>query len=56
MSKRSSLLYSNTCSADKLHCSPAQAGNVNSYNSLRTVSSVGFIAGGVLATPGLHCF
>ncbi len=53
ISKRSSLLDSNTCSADKLHCSPAQAGDVNAYNSLRTVSSVGFIAGGVFTAAGV---
>jgi hypothetical protein len=52
-SKRSSLLDSKTCSADGLHCSPAQASDVNAYNSLRTVSTVGFIAGGVLAAAGV---
>lgn len=52
-SKRSSLLDSNTCSADGRHCSPAQASDVNAYNSLRTLSSVGFIAGGVLAATGV---
>ena len=53
MSKRSSLRDSNTCSADGLHCLPSQASDVNAYNSLRTVSSVGFIAGGVLAVTGI---
>jgi hypothetical protein len=52
-SKRSSLLDSSTCSADGRHCSPAQASDVNAYNSLRTVSTVGFIAGGVLAATGV---
>ena len=33
-------------------CSSEQRGNVNSYNTWRTVSSVGFIAGGVLAATG----
>ncbi len=52
-SKRSSLLDSNTCSADGRHCAPNQSNEVNAYNSLRTVSSVGFIAGGVLAVAGV---
>jgi hypothetical protein len=52
-SKRSSILDSNTCSADARHCAPSQSSDVNSYNSLRTVSSVGFIAGGVLAVAGV---
>ena len=52
-SKRSSLLDSKTCSADGLHCSPGQSSDVNAYNSLRTVSTVGFIAGGVLAAAGV---
>lgn len=53
MSKRSSLIDSNTCSADNRHCSPSQQNEVNAYNSLRTVSTVGFIAGGVLAATGI---
>ena len=52
-SKRSSLLDSNTCSSDGRHCSPAQVSDVNAYNSLRTVSTVGFVAGGVLAATGV---
>jgi uncharacterized protein (DUF2147 family) len=52
-SKRSSLLDSNTCSADGKHCAPSQSNEVNAYNSLRTVSSVGFIAGGILAVTGV---
>jgi hypothetical protein len=51
--KRSSLLDSNTCSTDGRHCSPSQSNDVNAYNSLRTVSTVGFIAGGVLAATGV---
>jgi phage gp36-like protein len=52
-SKRSSLLDSNKCSADKLHCSPDLVSDVNAYNSLRTVSTIGFVAGGVLAAAGV---
>ncbi len=52
-SRRSSLLDSNTCSADGRHCLPSQSNDVNAYNSLRTVSTVGFIAGGVLAVTGV---
>lgn len=35
------------------HCAPSESGLVNSYNQLRTVSSIGFIAGGVLAVTGV---
>ena len=52
-SKRSSLLDSGTCSVDGRHCASSQSNDVNAYNSLRTVSSVGFIAGGVLAVTGV---
>jgi hypothetical protein len=34
-------------------CAPSEADQVDSYNALRTVSSVGFIAGGVLAAAGV---
>jgi len=53
MAKRSSLLDSNTCSADAKHCSAAQSSDVDAYNGLRTISTVGFIAGGVLAATGV---
>jgi len=52
MSKRSNLLNSGNCDKD-VSCTTGQAGDVNSYNSLRTVSSIGFIAGGVLAVTGV---
>jgi hypothetical protein len=35
------------------HCAPSESGLVNSYDQLRTVSSVGFIAGGLLAATGV---
>jgi len=34
-------------------CAPSEADLVDSYNAMRTVSSVGFIAGGVLAATGV---
>lgn len=34
-------------------CGPSQQGDVDSYNSLRTLSTVGFIAGGVVAATGV---
>jgi hypothetical protein len=34
-------------------CGPSQQGDVDSYNSLRTMSSIGFIAGGTLAAAGV---
>jgi hypothetical protein len=52
-SKRSSLRDSNECSSDVTHCDPSQRGNVDTFNSLRNVSTVGFIAGGVLAAAGV---
>jgi hypothetical protein len=35
-------------------CPPSERGNVDSYNSLRTVSGVGFIAGAALAGVGAY--
>jgi hypothetical protein len=35
-----------------LACGSAYAGDVSSYNTARTISSVGFIAGGVLVAAG----
>ena len=34
-------------------CGPSQQSNVDSYNSMRTLSTVGFIAGGVVAATGI---
>lgn len=52
-SKRSSLQGSADCSGDPLYCARGRAGDVDSYMQARTVSSIGFIAGGVLVTAGL---
>jgi hypothetical protein len=52
-SKRSSLLDSNRCSPDGLRCTPDQSAEVDSYNGLRSVSTIGFVAGGVLAATGI---
>lgn len=35
------------------HCQPSMQGTVDSLNSFRTVSTVGFVAGGVFAATGL---
>ena len=51
-SKRKSLDANPLC-ADDHSCPPSQGGEVNSYNSLRTVSTIGFVAGGVLAATGV---
>ena len=53
MSKRSTLSNSGDCSADLKHCTPSHSSDVNSYNSLRTVSTIGFYAGGILAAAGV---
>ncbi len=52
LSKKSDLDKNPQCADD--HRCPASANSeVSSYNTMRTVSSVGFIAGGVLAATGL---
>ena len=53
MSKRSSLSDSGSCSADLKHCSPELDSKVRTYNGLRTVSTIGLYAGGVLAVAGV---
>ena len=40
------------CGSDHV-CDPAQGDDVSSYQSLRTVSTVGFVAGGVLLATGV---
>jgi hypothetical protein len=42
----------NVC-PDLTHCPESSRGDVDSYNNLRTVSSIGFIAGGVGVAAGL---
>jgi hypothetical protein len=51
LGKRSSIDDSAQCEGDR--CLPAERPLADSYNSLRTWSSVGFIAGGVLAATGV---
>lgn len=50
-SKKSSLESSDQC-VDRV-CGPDQYDSVDSYNSLRTMSTVGFIVGGVAAAGGM---
>jgi hypothetical protein len=38
---------------EQLACSSSHGGDVSTYNTERDVSSVGFIAGGVLAAAGV---
>ncbi len=49
--KKSDLKNSGECVADR--CPTSQTDTVNSLNSMRTISTVGFIAGGVLAGTGI---
>ncbi len=49
--KKSDLKNSGVCEGDR--CPTSQADTVNSLNSMRTISTVGFIAGGVLAGTGI---
>ncbi len=51
ISKHSSLEGCGACSGDR--CTPAKAGESDSLNSLRTVSTIGLAAGGVLAAAGV---
>lgn len=51
LGKRSSIDESPSCEGDR--CLPAERSLADSYNSLRTWSSVGFIAGGALAATGV---
>ena len=53
MSKHTALLDSNHCDTDKVSCTQAEAGNVDTFNRARAISMVGFIAGGVLAATGV---
>ena len=52
LSKRSQLDQNPGCKDDR-SCPKSLSGDVSSLNSMRTVSSVGFIAGGALAATGL---
>jgi hypothetical protein len=51
LGKRKSIDDSENCNGDQ--CYPAEQPLADSYNSLRTWSSVGFIAGGALAATGV---
>ena len=51
MSKRNSLNATDGCVDD--HCYPEQASDVDTVNRLRTVSTMGFIAGGVIGAAGV---
>jgi hypothetical protein len=53
VSKKSTLSDSGDCSADLKHCTAAHSGDVDSYNSLRTISTIGLYAGGILAAAGV---
>jgi len=53
LSKRGSLEDSPSCNAGENVCLPSQRSEVESLDTLRTLSSVGLIAGGVLATTGV---
>ena len=52
ISKRSTLDQNPGCADDHV-CPRELSGNVNDLNTMRTVSTVGFIAGGVLASAGV---
>jgi hypothetical protein len=50
LGKKSDLDSNQRCQNNR--CAPSESGNVDAYNSLRTVSSVGLFAGGGLAVLG----
>jgi hypothetical protein len=51
-SKRNSLIATGLC-PDEQHCDPSLASDVDAYMTMRTLSTVGFVAGGILATAGV---
>jgi hypothetical protein len=51
LGKKNELEDNPNCSGDR--CAPSEKGKVDSYNGMTTVSSVGFIAGGVLSGLGI---
>jgi len=51
LGKKSNIDDSTSCHDNR--CAPSETDQVNSYNAMRTVSSVGFIAGGALAALGV---
>jgi hypothetical protein len=53
LSKRGSLEDNPGCNADKNVCLASQRSEVESLDTLRTLSTVGLVAGGVLATTGV---
>ncbi len=52
LSKHNKLNTDDNC-RQGTRCLASETGTVNSYNSLRTLSSIGFIAGGVIGATGL---
>jgi hypothetical protein len=53
LSKRSSLRDTGNCSSDVRHCSQVLSSDVDSFNTYRDLSTVGFVVGGVLAATGV---
>ena len=53
--KKSELTATDACGPD-LNCPVARHGDAESYNTLRHVSTVGFVAGGVFAAAGAVLF
>jgi hypothetical protein len=51
-SKRNSMIATGLC-PDEQRCDPSLAGDVNAYMTMRALSTVGFVAGGILATAGV---
>jgi hypothetical protein len=51
-SKRETLLDSDKCSEDGTHCDSSLSSDVNSYNSMRTVSTTGFVSAALLGAIG----
>lgn len=51
ISKKKTIDHADDCQQN--HCDPRESSLVNQYNQFRTVSSIGFIAGGVIAATGV---
>lgn len=53
LSKHSSLNDSPDCSSELQNCTPSKRNDVEAYNSLLPITTIGFIAGGVLTAAGV---
>lgn len=51
--KREQILNTNLCALDRQHCDPSLSGEIDSYRTMRTISTLGFAAGSCLTLAGV---